>query len=308
MNITKYDYKDKENLAVIKNTVAQNTTDAEFSLFIELCKSTGLNPFKKEIWCIVTGAGTQYRKCQIMVGLGGYFQIANTHPEFDGVDYKYGPLKKVPLIENSDRKKDIEVHEWIEALVYRKDRSRPQAHRAYWDEVHQDLVTHNKKLGIWAKRAKYMHGKVAESHALKRAFAQELNGLYSEAEMPEEYEQVASELIEEKQYETAPKKSDSLRDENGKKIYKVKGKTEAEIVPDEVEDESFVEEENEDFSEDELVHKYDILELLEQEDRAEQVIQFIEKCSKTCRVDLVDGYMLNSSKPIAKFKNYEIKN
>lgn len=183
-------YEDRRVIETLKATVASGTTDHEMQMFTEQCKATGLNPFKKEIWCIVAGSG-DWRKVQMMTGLHGYLQIANKNPNFDGMEYSYGPTLKVKA-----GSQEIEVYEWVECRVYRKDRTRPQSYRADWSESHQDLVSKNGKLMQWALRPKYMLQKVAECHALKRAFAQELSGFYTEEEMPSEFSVVETEKVE----------------------------------------------------------------------------------------------------------------
>ena len=40
-----------EQVAIIKSTVAKNTTDTELAFFLNICRTTNLNPFTKEIWC-----------------------------------------------------------------------------------------------------------------------------------------------------------------------------------------------------------------------------------------------------------------
>jgi phage recombination protein Bet len=184
------DYADRKVIDTLKATVAKGTTDHELDMFIQQCKGTGLNPFKKEIWCIVTGSN-EYRKVQMMTGLHGYLQIANSHPQFDGMEYSYGPTIKVKA-----GSQEIEAYDWVECRVYRKDRTRPQVYRANWSESAQDLVSKGGKLMQWALRAKYMLQKVAECHALKRSFPQELSGFYTEEEMPPEFSAVETEKVE----------------------------------------------------------------------------------------------------------------
>ena len=46
------DYNNREMLQTLKETVAQELNDSEFKLFVEHCKSTNLNPFKREVWAI----------------------------------------------------------------------------------------------------------------------------------------------------------------------------------------------------------------------------------------------------------------
>ena len=46
------DYNNATMIQTLKATVAQGLNEPEFRLFTEHCKSTGLNPFKKEV-CIL---------------------------------------------------------------------------------------------------------------------------------------------------------------------------------------------------------------------------------------------------------------
>ena len=69
--LTTLNYEDTQILKVLRHTVAQGATDAEFALFLEYCKSTKLNPFKKEIWFIKTRD-----RVQIMTGIN---EIGRAH-------------------------------------------------------------------------------------------------------------------------------------------------------------------------------------------------------------------------------------
>lgn len=155
-------YDDRKTIDTLKNTVAQGLTDPEFMLFAQLCRSSGLNPFKKEVWAIKAGG-----RLQVMVGVNGYWTIANSHPQFDGYE------------------EDIEVDEagnpikaWCK--IYRKDRKFPSMGVAIFRECAQQSP-------VWKSRPSQMILKCAESFAIRKAFPQELNGLYTEEEMPQEY-------------------------------------------------------------------------------------------------------------------------
>lgn len=188
--VTTLDFNDAKTLRTIKETVAKGTTDSEFSMFIEQCKATGLNPFKREIWCIVTGKD-QYRKVQMMTGMEGFFRVANDFQEYDGLEYKPGPTLKVMA-----GKKEIESYEWFEVHGYRKDRRLPQIMRVWWAEFAQNLVSDKGNLMQWGTRPKYMIQKVAECHCLRRMFPQRLGGLYTTEEMPAEFSVVETEKVE----------------------------------------------------------------------------------------------------------------
>mgnify|MGYP007100083041 CR=1 FL=1 len=166
-------YNDEKTIETLRKTVAQEATREEFAMFVQFCKSTGLNPFKKEIWFIKTKGYTKRDgtvvepKVQLMTGVNGYWAIANSHPQFDGVE------------------QDIETDEKgypIKAItkVYRKDRKFPSVGIALMREYGKDST-------IWRQMPSVMLTKCSESIALRKAFPQELNGLYTEEEMPKEY-------------------------------------------------------------------------------------------------------------------------
>lgn len=157
--ITKAD----ENLLL--NTVAKGANAQEFQMFLEFCKSTGLNPFKKEIWFIKTSQGVQ-----MMTGIAGFLRIANSHPQFDGMEVS---------IQEQDGKLISAT-----ATVYRKDRKYPSMATVYFSEYFKASKYGN---GLWEKMPRMMLQKVAKSVALREAFPQELNGIYTVEEMPDEY-------------------------------------------------------------------------------------------------------------------------
>jgi len=164
-NLTiKLDYTNPATIKTLKETVAKGATDAEFAMFAGIAQSTGLNPFKREIWFIKTQNG----QVQMMTGVNGYYAIANSHPQFDGLE--------VETIEESG--KLVKVI----AKAYRKDRSRPTVAEAYFSE-------YAKQYGNWKTMPRLMLSKCAESLALRKAFPQELGGLYTKEEMPAEYQE-----------------------------------------------------------------------------------------------------------------------
>lgn len=157
---TNLDWGDGQLIATLKQTVAVGLTDPEFRLFAEHCKATGLNPFKREVWAIKAGG-----RLQVMTGINGFLAIANGHPQFDGmeieVDDDAAPTKAT-------------------CKVYRKDRKFPAVGVAL-------LKEYGKETPIWRQMPRVMLTKVAKSIAIREAFPQELNGLYTEEEMPTQY-------------------------------------------------------------------------------------------------------------------------
>lgn len=158
-----------DTLDVLRNSICKGFSNEEFSYAAEVCRSLGLNPVKKEIWFIKIGTGIQ-----TMTGINGYFTIANNHPMYNGME------EDVVVSE----KDGSPVYAWCK--VYRKDRQYPQTSKVYFKEYFDPS-----KL-LWKSKPFTMLLKVAESVALRKAFPQELNGTYTEEEMPGEYSKVPS--------------------------------------------------------------------------------------------------------------------
>lgn len=179
------DYADQTMLQTIKDTVAKGATDAEFRLFVEVCKSTRLNPFKKEVWLIPGGAN---RAAQIMTGVNGFLAIANSQSQFDGMETSV----------------EREGGKIVSATckVYRKDRRVPHVVTVYMAEFAKGGPT-------WSTMPAVMLQKVAKSHALREAFPQVLGGLYTDDEMPREYSEPTSRVVDITPPKAAAKKGET---------------------------------------------------------------------------------------------------
>lgn len=163
-------YSDANTIKTLKETVAKGATESEFKMFSEMCKATGLNPFKREIWFIKASG-----KVQMMTGVNGFYTIANNHPQFDGIETE--------VVEEGGR-----IVKAI-AKVYRKDRKIPMTVEAYWEE-------YAKPYGNWKTMPRVMITKCAESMALRKAFPQQMNGLYTQEEMPANFSQPKDEPVQ----------------------------------------------------------------------------------------------------------------
>ena len=153
-------FNEQQVIKTLRETVANGLTDSEFQLFAEHCKATGLNPFKREVWAIKAG-----NRLHVMTGINGFLAIANKNPMYDGMEVE---------VDNDERPtKAI-------CKVYRKDRKFPAIGVAL-------LKEYKKATPIWDNMPRVMLTKVAKSIALREAFPQELNGLYTVEEMPVEY-------------------------------------------------------------------------------------------------------------------------
>ena len=152
-----------DKLKALRNTIAPGLSGAEFELFCETCKATGLNPITKEIWAIKIDG-----RLKIMSGFNGFLKIANSHAQYDGME--------VDITVDKDGKPLV-----AQARVYRKDRKFPSVGVALMSEFRGNSP-------IWQKMPSVMLSKVAKSHAIREAFSIELAGLYTPEEMPPSFD------------------------------------------------------------------------------------------------------------------------
>ena len=144
-----------QQIQLIRDICAQNCTDNEFLLLMQLAKTYQLDPFAKQIWAIKYGNNP----AAIFCGRDGFLAIAHRSGKFDGM-------------ESGTRKDGDDLVGWCR--VYRKDMSRPF-------EVEVSLSEYSTGKNLWQTKPKTMIVKVAESHALRRAFG--ISGLYAPEEI-----------------------------------------------------------------------------------------------------------------------------
>lgn len=166
-----------EQVQLMKDTVARGATDNEFSLFMHLAQSYGLDPFLKEIWCLKYASN---QPATVFTSRDGYLKIASRSPEMDGIQsdvvYQNDTLDKLPdgNVKHSYGQPRGEII-GAYALVFRKDRSRP----AYFYAPIKEYNGGNNP--TWKKYPSAMIVKVAEAMALKRAFS--ISGLVTQEEI-----------------------------------------------------------------------------------------------------------------------------
>ncbi len=158
-------WQDKEKVDIVKKTVSSKPlTDMQFTYFLELAKVHELNPFLKQITCIPQG-----EKVTAFVTIDGLFAIGNRTGRLDG-------------FESGHREESGDTVGWCR--VYVKGFSHPVYTEVLLSEFRKP-GTNGRKTN-WDTMPKYMIKKVAEAHALRRAFPEVIGGLYSEEERWEE--------------------------------------------------------------------------------------------------------------------------
>lgn len=172
-----------DKVELVKNTIAKGATDNELQLFMHVCNRTGLDPFAKQIYAIKRGKG-ENEQMTIQTSVDGLRLVAERSGKFNGWDGPY-------YCGNDGKWVDVWLKEEFPRAakfgVYKKGIDKPLYAVANWDSYVQQFYDQKKNQWIigkfWKQMPEVMLGKCAESLALRRAFPQELSGLYTKEEM-----------------------------------------------------------------------------------------------------------------------------
>lgn len=153
-----------EQIELIRNTVAKGATPDEFKLFMVVAARSGLDPFTKQVHFVKrAGQGT------IQTGIDGYRAIAERTKTLAGIDDAAYDSEDKP----HPNKASVTVYRLIEGTRVSFTAS------ARWNEY----VPNQGQDFMWKKMPYLMLGKVAEALALRKAFPNDLSGLYTHEEM-----------------------------------------------------------------------------------------------------------------------------
>lgn len=194
-----------EQKTLIRNIIAPKANDDELSLFFELCKNTGLDPFKKQVYLLPFWNGELKRFVfSAITSIDGLRSLAETTGEYDG--------QSEPIWIDKDGK---EYKVWTsdnypfacKISVFKKGVKNPTVGVAYFDMFAKEKD--GKYTGFWNKptKAAHMIAKCAEALALRKAFPSKLSGLYVHEEMESNVKQKS--IYEDN---TDPKTAEKIRE------------------------------------------------------------------------------------------------
>ena len=133
---------------LLKTAFKEAKTQEQVIALLVVADQYGLNPFTREIFAFPdkkTGAVVP------VVGVDGWNRIAQQHTQYDGIEFNYADEM---VSADEDAK---ECPEWVEVIVYRKDRSHPVVIREYLDECYRPRGVYDgkkQKPGHWQTHTK----------------------------------------------------------------------------------------------------------------------------------------------------------
>ncbi len=117
----------KETLIQTAFRTETQATDAQMASLLIVAGQYKLNPWTKEIYAFPD----KNKGIIPVVGVDGWSRIINGNSNFDGMEFKFS--ENMVRMEGAK----VDAHEWVECVIYRKDRTHPTVVREYLSECYR---------------------------------------------------------------------------------------------------------------------------------------------------------------------------
>jgi phage recombination protein Bet len=181
-------------VALLKRTIARNTDDDQFTLFMQVCQKSGLDPFVKEIYCVLFHTDKHHKDEKgiwvggydmvIITGIGGYRKMAaRDHKDYaggsDATFTWFDPPQKTPRGRPIPMSATVKVH---------RRGAEDTVSTVYWDEFAPvDLKA--PRSDFWNRMPCNQLEKCAEAKGLRKAFPG-LGDVFVEEEMQQRLQDI----------------------------------------------------------------------------------------------------------------------
>lgn len=163
-------------IELIRNQIAKDAPDDVFAAMIDVARRRNLDPLAKQITLI------RFRDTwQMIVTIDGYRAIAEQSGAYAGMDapvFTYEEDERTAAGKRIPDSATVTVYKLIAGQRY------PFSATVFWDE-------YSTGKNNWNTMPRTMLAKVAESHALRKAFPAVLSGTYTQEEMDQAIETTA---------------------------------------------------------------------------------------------------------------------
>jgi phage recombination protein Bet len=176
-------------IELIRNQTAKNAPDDVFLAMIDIAKRRNLDPLSKQISLIPFGG-----VWQMIVTIDGYRAIAEQTGAYAGMDapvFTYEGDERTAAGKRIPDSATVTVYKLINGVKY------PFSAMVFWEE-------YSTGKNNWNTMPRTMLAKVAESHALRKAFPAVLSGTYTGEEMEQAAIETTARVVEMPQQRSSP--------------------------------------------------------------------------------------------------------
>lgn len=162
---------DNATIQILRTTAAKGLTDPEFKAFLAICQRKNLDPLVKHIYAVKRSG-----QMIVQVGIDGLRAIAARSGLYAGSD-----------IEHIEKDGQLVA---VKATVWRLANKKSDTRFPFSAEVYMSEYKPADGMDfMWKKMPHTMLAKCAESQALRKAFPEDVAGLYSTEEMEQSGEE-----------------------------------------------------------------------------------------------------------------------